>query len=82
MDRADYCNVSFFLFFFFILSFFFVFYKVLSLFFFFMILVLIISVVSGRKYFNATQGISSNKDMDKQVESSLKEIMNIRPRLG
>lgn len=46
-----------------------------------MILVLIISVVSGRKYFNATQGISSNKDMDKQVES-LKEIMNIRPRLG
>lgn len=41
-----------------------------------MILVLIILVVSGRKFFNATRGISLKRDMDKQVESSLREIMN------
>lgn len=40
-----------------------------------MILVLIILVVSGRKFFNATRGISLKRDMDKQVES-LREIMN------
>lgn len=45
-------------------------------FFFFMILVLIILVVSGRKFFNATRGISLKRDMDKQVEPSLREIMN------
>lgn len=39
-----------------------------------MILVLIILVVSGRKFFNATRGISLKRD--KQVESSLREIMN------
>lgn len=41
-----------------------------------MILVLIILVVSERKFFNATRGISLKRDMDKQVESSLREIMN------
>lgn len=43
-----------------------------------MILVLIILVVSGRKFFNATRGISLKRDMDKQVESSLREIMNTK----